>query len=37
MVLLRRSQEQLEVANQKLEEMFRDNKKRFKDKEDVWV
>jgi hypothetical protein len=27
----------LEIANQKLEEMFLDNKKRFKEKEDIWV
>ena len=36
MQMLRRTQETLEVANQKLEQMFLENKKRFKEREEVW-
>ncbi|CDW73867.1 UNKNOWN [Stylonychia lemnae] len=36
MSMLRRTQETLEIANQKLEQMFMDNKKRFKEKEELW-
>ena len=34
--MLRRTQETLEIANQKLEQIFIDNKKRFKEKEEIW-
>lgn len=36
MNLLRRTQETLEVANEKLEQMFIENKKKFRDKEELW-
>eukprot|EP00347_Sterkiella_histriomuscorum_P002740 403366988 len=36
MSMLRRTQETLEISNQKLEQMFIDNKKRFREKEEVW-
>jgi hypothetical protein len=34
--LLRRSQDSLEVANQRLEEAYLENKRRLREKEEVW-
>lgn len=36
MAMLKRTQDQLEITNQKLEEMFTENKRKFKEKEEVW-
>jgi hypothetical protein len=34
--LLRRSQDSLEVVNQRLEEAYLENKRRLREKEEVW-
>ena len=36
MAMLRRSQDSLEVANQRLEEAYLENKRRLREKEEVW-
>ena len=35
-MLLRRSQDSLEAANQRLEEAFLENKRRLREKEEIW-
>ena len=35
-MLLRRSQEQVEAANQRIEQTYLENKRRFREKEELW-